>query len=81
MRENFSWLVGWLFGWLVGWLVGSWPSIVLIFVDFREENQITRRKPLEALERSTAETLSHEMSHPYLGFSGERHNACFPNDD
>ena len=33
----------------------------------------TRRKTLEAQERSTAESLSHETS--LSGFSGERHNA------
>ena len=48
-----------------------------ICVDFleREENRNTRRKTLEAQERSTAGTLSHETSTTRLGFSGERHNA------
>ena len=30
-------------------------------------------KTIEAHERSTAETLSHEMSHARLDFSGEKH--------
>ena len=34
----------------------------------------TRRKTLEALERSTVGPLSHETSLTKLGFSGERHN-------
>ena len=44
----------------------------------REENPTTRSKTLEAQERLTAGNLSHEMSHTSLGFSGERHNPCFP---
>ena len=59
-------------------LIIWWSSGVLyahaLFVE-REENRSTWRKTLEAEERSTAGTLSHETSHTRLGFSGERHNA------
>ena len=41
-----------------------------IYVDFTEKkNRYTRRKTLEAQERSTAGTLSHKMPHTRLGFT------------
>ena len=57
-------------------LINYGPSDVLFTLILeREKNRSTRRKTLEAQERSTAGTLLYETSLTRLGFSGERHNA------
>ena len=62
----------------------SHPSVLNVLILEREENRSTRRKTLEAQERSTTIRNSTHMSHQptkgthrtWLGFfSGERHNA------